>query len=65
MIRTYSGEDARKALTRVWGLPNAWPREGESHFAKCRLLFVDDTRGGKPIAYWIPKRLYPSMRRTK
>jgi hypothetical protein len=55
-LPTFSGDDARRALVRRWGLPNAWPREGEVLFGSCRVLFVDDDRDGKPVAYWIPQR---------
>ena len=59
-LPTYSGKDARLALTRRWGLPNTAPRAVESHFCSCRLMFVDDDRDGMPICYWIPERIYAS-----
>ena len=53
-VPTYRGAEKRKELFRRWGAPNAAPRPGESLFAQCRLLFVDDD-SGRPIAYWVPR----------
>ena len=56
MIPTFSGQDARRGLTRRWGLPNAAPRPGtrDRYFGKGRVLFVDDFDDGRPVAYWVP-----------
>lgn len=62
-IPTFSGWDARRALVRAWGLPNAWPRVGESIFTHCREMFVDDFDGGRPKAYWVPNPIERAERR--
>lgn len=55
-IPTYRGVEARRELTRRWGLPWADPRKGESLFGNCRILFVDDDNDGTPVAYWVPDK---------
>ena len=53
-IPTFYGEEKRRELTRRWGLPNVYPRPGESPFGHCRVLFRDDDRSGEPVAFWAP-----------
>jgi len=47
---------ARLRLVRRYGLPNSYPAAGERLFGDCRVLFVDDHDGGRPVAYWSRKR---------
>ena len=54
-IPTFHGTEERIRLTRLYGLPNSYPEPDESLFGRCRVLFVDDFRDGKPVAYWSPK----------
>ena len=53
-IPTFSGRDARRALTRRWGLPNTAPRPCDPFFGNSRCVFVDDDDDGRPVAYWLP-----------
>ncbi|RLC88672.1 MAG: hypothetical protein DRJ03_02005 [Chloroflexi bacterium] len=55
-LLVYSGKEARKQLTRLWGVPNSCPRLGESYFGRSRVVFVDDDNDGKPMAYWVPDK---------
>jgi len=41
-VPTYSGRVMRRYLLSCYGLPNTAPRISESHFGRCRALFVDD-----------------------
>lgn len=52
-VPTLRGAVARRALTRLYGPPNAAPLPGESPFGRCRVLFVDDFNGGRPVAYCV------------
>lgn len=53
-IPTYYGRAKYRELFARYGVPNSAPRPGESHFGRCRVLFVDDAADGQPMAYWSP-----------
>jgi hypothetical protein len=55
MIHTYHSSFVRRMLVAWYGLPNAWPRRGESVFKTRRELFVDDEQDGLPVAFWEPR----------
>lgn len=51
-VPTYRGRLARRELVARYGLPNAYPRKGERLFGAGRVLFVDDDKDGRPVAFW-------------
>lgn len=58
-LPVYSGQLARLLLTQRYGLPNAFPadrveRDAATPFGWSACLFVDDSRGGAPVAFWRP-----------
>lgn len=55
-IPTFHSPYMRKVLFDRYGIPNAAPHDDdEDLFKSKRVLFVDDEKGGKPVAYWEPK----------
>jgi hypothetical protein len=60
-VPIFRGARARRALVRLFGLPNAAPTAAEwarlgplACLASRRLVFVDDWNDGKPRAVWLP-----------
>lgn len=53
-IPVLTGSATRRWLVKNFGLPNAWPRDGETPWQTERQLFVDDDDGGRSVAFWVP-----------
>ena len=60
-VPIFCGARARRALVRLFGLPNTAPTAAEwtrlgplACLATRRLVFVDDWADGKPRAVWLP-----------
>jgi hypothetical protein len=49
-LPVFRGTEARKELTRRFGLPNAAPRPGERLFGNCRCIFVDAHHLPEPLS---------------
>ena len=60
-VTIFRGARARRALVRLYGLPNAAPTAAEwdrlgalACLATSRVVFVDDCNNGRPRAVWLP-----------